>query len=96
VTEFERISLGEYCEDLLQQESFNTLVRLHETQSMQDLLNTGLLEKNKREAIYAAFHGFKEFLGLMKACVDVKDGLLKSNEQAPSEDTDALPVDIEE
>ena len=95
MTEHEQVSLGEYCEDLLNQESFNELVTLYETQISQDLLNTGLLEKNKREALYASFHGFKEFLGLLKTLIDVKNGVLKANEPVPSDDTDALPMDIE-
>lgn len=96
MTEQETIELGEYSEALFKQQHFTTLVKLCEEQLVHDFLNTGDLEKTKREAIYSTLKGFREFMGLMRTIVDMKNEALKKNEPALSEDTDALPQEIDD
>jgi hypothetical protein len=95
LTEQETISLGEYSQDLLNQDNFNTLVKLFEQQVSHDFLQTKPEEKQKREGIYASYVGFAEFLGLMTALVKAKDALLKANELELPEDEGALPQEID-
>lgn len=96
MTEHEQIVLGEYCEDLLQQESFNTLAELFAKQKFDDFIATDLTEKDKREATFASCKALADFLGLMKACVEVKNHILEKDKPALPEDEGALAQDIEE
>lgn len=93
MTENDVITLGEYCENLLSQEHFATLVKQYETQTIEHLLSTAPEEKERREDLYASMTGVRDFLGLMKFFVTKKEQLIEEqNEQALSEDTDALPT----
>jgi len=95
LNEQEIISLGHYCEDLLQQENFNKVVNLFEQQISHDFLKTKPEEKQKREGIYASYVGLSEFLGLMRATVEAKAALIKASEPELPEDEGALPQEID-
>ena len=88
------ISLGQYCDSLLSQEHFTTLVKQFETQTIEHLLTTGAEEKQRREDIYQSMSGVRDFLGLMKFFVAKKNELIEAQDQEPSDDTDALPIEF--
>lgn len=91
MNEDEVISLGQYCESLLTQEHFTTLVKQFETQTIEHLLTTRAEEKQRREDIFQSMSGVRDFLGLMRFFVNKKDELIEAQEKELSEDTDALP-----
>jgi hypothetical protein len=93
--DYEKVMLGEYCEDLLNQENFVTLVKLCEQQIAQHFLTTKPEEKAKREGIYATYQGLAEFLGLMTAFVEAKNAINKVNQTELPEDMGALSQEID-
>lgn len=88
------ISLGQYCENLLSQEHFTTLVKQFETQTIEHLLTTRAEEKERREDIYQSMSGVRDFLGLLRFFVAKKDELIEAQETEPSDETDALPTEF--
>lgn len=88
------MELGQYCEDLLEQEHFIKLVGLFETQTIQHMLSTKPEEKQKREDVYASFSGVRDFIGLLTTYVAEKDHIIRED-NAPSEDTPDAPEDID-
>lgn len=96
MTEDEVIVLGQYCENLKQQENFTTLVKQFETQTIEFLLTTKPEDKEKREQIYASMNGVRDLLGLMDFYINTKNEIIEKQERdanALSEETDALPVE---
>lgn len=90
MTEDEVIALGQYCESLLQQEHFTTLVKQFETQTIEHLLTTRSEEKERREDIYQSMSGVRDFLSLMKFFVQKKDDLIEEAEKTEPSEDDAL------
>lgn len=95
MTEDELIVLGDYCEDLMKQENFGTIIGLFEKQTVQHFLNTAQHDKEARETVYASFNGVRDLMGLMTSIVEQKNAIIAKENQAPSDDTDALPQDID-
>lgn len=79
--EDEVVALGDYCETLMRDGSFNSLCEEFQLQNAQFLLRTEPHEQKKRESIYAANRGYAEFIGLMGAYISARDEILKRNEQ---------------
>ncbi len=70
------ISLGEFCEELMRNEYFNVLTQQYETQCFQHMMTTKDHETKAREGIFFKWNGVKDFLQLMKACVEAKEKLI--------------------
>ena len=94
MTKQETVELGQYCEDLMNQDYFVKLVGLFETQTIQHMLSTKPEEKQKREDVYASFSGVRDFIGLMTFYKQSKDQIIAEDE-APSEDTPDALEDID-
>jgi hypothetical protein len=86
MTEDELIALGEYCEFLLSQDHFATLVQQFDTQCYQQMMASEPHEKMRRESAYNEFRGCKAFLDHMKAFVDQKNQTLQRNAALSRED----------
>jgi hypothetical protein len=86
VTDDEVVALGDFCETLLQQPSFNHLVALREDDLAKTILSTAPHEKDIREAAHASYNGLREFLGVMKSLVDRKRVLTETSEPDLSPD----------
>jgi hypothetical protein len=95
LNEYEIVQLGEYCQDLLNQDLFNKVVALFGQQTTQDFLSTQPEEKAKREGIYASYKGVSELLGLMNAFIEEKNAIINRDKQALPEDEGALPQEID-
>jgi len=89
VTDEDIVVLGLYCESLLADEQFNTLIGQFELQTVQHILGTAVSAKQDRENVYLAFTGLRDFLGHMRAIVEAKDEIVKQQTE-PSSSDDAL------
>lgn len=87
LTNDEVLTLGAYCDALMNDEHFNTLARLAEVSAFQAFANTAANDKDGRERAYAEFNGFRNFLEQMRALVEMRKELLE--EPTPSSDDDA-------
>lgn len=94
MTNQEIVELGQYCEDLMNQDYFVKLVGLFETQTIQHMLGTKPEETQKREAVYASFSGVRDFIGLLQTYKDAKDEII-TRDNAPSEDTPDAQEEID-
>jgi hypothetical protein len=90
MTEDELIALGEYCEQLLSQDYFATLVQHFDMQCYQQMMVSEPHEKMKRESAYNEYRGCKAFLDHLKAFVDQKNATLARN-AAPSQEDAHIP-----
>jgi hypothetical protein len=84
----EIVALGEYCEQLIRDDSFDTLCKEFQLRNAADIMRTEPHETKKREGIYAANRGYDDFIGLMRAYISARDQIIKSDEDAsiPVED----------
>lgn len=72
-SENEIVQLGNYVEQLFQQDHFNTLFEEFQQQSIKHMLATAPHETKTRETIYSQITGGRAFLDLMKQYVDMRD-----------------------
>jgi hypothetical protein len=79
--ESEIIQLGNYVEQLFNQEYFNTLYEEFKEQSVAYMLRTEPHEQKAREGIYARINGAREFMELMGAYVAARDEILRRQEE---------------
>lgn len=84
------IVIGEYCEDLLQQNVFKVLVDEFDKQCFSHFMATDAKDKMERESVYQQWRGAKDFLDHLTAFVTQKDETLKRN-AALSEDAQHIP-----
>ncbi len=84
--------LGVLCMELLNSEAFDALTKLYSQQCAVDILNTAPHEQKAREGIYAAYHGFEGFLGLMKKFSEAYEKL-HNQQQQPAVETELLDDD---
>lgn len=82
----DRVALGNYCEDLLQQRSFNEIVQCYELSTTQALLSTAPQERDIRERHYHELKGVSGLLSMMIEFVKIKDQLINP---PPSAEADA-------
>jgi hypothetical protein len=83
LTEQDVLTLGEYCEGLLKEDHFNTLVRHYEHLAFQNFKSSALTDTVGRERIYAELNGVHDF------CFMMTDFVARRDEQlAPSSDED--------
>ena len=61
MTDDDIITLGDYCEDLLQQEFFNVVVQQFEVQCFGHFMQTDPNSTKEREGIYATMSGLRDF-----------------------------------
>jgi hypothetical protein len=80
----EIVSLGLFCENLMQQDLFQVLVNVIEQQTFAEFATTKPHEKNAREAVYARFDAFRGFLGTMGELARHAQGILEQH-NAPSD-----------
>jgi hypothetical protein len=90
MTEDELIALGEYCEQLLSQDYFATLVQQFDAQCYTQMMESEPHEKMKRESVYCEYRGCKAFLDHLRAFVDQKNQTLQRN-AAPSQEDAHIP-----
>lgn len=94
MTNDEIVELGHYVEVLFSQPEFNTLVSHFEQQCAQNILGTTAGQEKVREQVFAAFDGFRSFLGMLRSYVEARDAILAepSDPESLSED-DATNLD---
>lgn len=80
-TEYDIVQLGNYVEQLFQQEHFNTLYEEFKQQSLEHMLRTEPHEVKAREGIYARINGVREFLDLMKLYVVTRNEIIQRREE---------------
>ena len=88
-TENEVVTIGGYCEALMRDDTFNMLVKEFQEQSVRAMLVTEPHEHKKREGIYAEIRGFDQFIGLLRTYVEQAQDILKKNDPAIADDSDA-------
>lgn len=76
MTDDETVALGNFCENLMTNPMFNTLVEQFEKQIVNHFMQTEPHEAKRREGIYASYSGVRDFLANMKAIVIQRDGLI--------------------
>ena len=86
-SEDEVVAMGDYCEQLMRDDAFNSLCQEFSLQNALYILRTEPHETKKRESIYAANRAYSDFIGLMSEYVSRRDEIIKRNDQ-PS-----IPVD---
>ena len=87
MTEDEIVTLGNYCEGLLQNHLFTKVLSEFERQLFDHMMRTEAHEQKKREGIYATCRGVQDLLGHMHAIVTERDKIEEQNKAktAPSE-----------
>jgi hypothetical protein len=94
LTEDELVTLGIFCEALLQHEHWQRLVSVFEHQQFASFMGTDAKSVKEREHIYAQFSGVQAFLGTLADLVKLKAQIEQRN--APSsEDDDVLTQEID-
>ena len=89
MTEDEIIDLGIYCEALLSEPRFATIVEEFEKASFQHFRTTLDPHKAEREFIFATMRGLQNFLSHMAAIVEQKNEI--TNERNPEPSTEDAP-----
>lgn len=92
MTDDERIELGIYCEDLLQQEAFQFLIEQFEKQCFQHFVTSVPANKMEREGIYAQYQGANALLDHIRAFVSDKNETLQRI-AALSQDAHIIGID---
>lgn len=87
MTEDEIVTLGNYCEGLLQNHMFTKVLEQFEKQLFDHMMRTDPHEQKRREGIYATCRGVQDLLGHMHAFVTERDKIQEINKQKtePSE-----------
>lgn len=81
-SENEIVQLGNYVEQLFQQDHFNTLFEEFTQQSVQQMLTTAPHETKAREGIYAQINGARALLDMMKQYIAVRDEIYAKQHEA--------------
>jgi hypothetical protein len=84
----EVLTLGEYSEQTLGSDAFNTLYQEFKNDRFTMMLSTLPHETKKREGIYAEMNALQSFMALMAGYVSRRSEIIKSDEDAsiPVED----------
>lgn len=80
------VSVGNFCETLLLNPTFQFLSGWFEQSSVAELLATQPHETKSRESIYNKITAHREFLSLLKEMVDKKNAALAPHQTDPLDD----------
>lgn len=86
------VPLGVFCESVLGESAFTTIVQQYEMQCYINWKNTAPQNVKEREHAFAKLSGLQDFLLHMRAFVEQKNAILKENEPS-SDDEDAFRID---
>ncbi len=70
------VALGNYCERLLADESFNELYGEFKRDRVDWMIGSAPHETKKREGIYAEMNALNEFCSLMKSYIGKRDAII--------------------
>lgn len=93
MTDDERIELGHYCEDLLQQEAFQFVLQQFEQQCFQHFVTSKPPNKMERESIYAQYQGANALLDHIRAFVSDKNETLQRIAALSEQDAHIIGID---
>jgi hypothetical protein len=88
-TDTDILALGAYCEAIMRDAHFNTLVRISELSAFEAFKHTATADTAGRERAYSELTGLQNFLALMLSLVEQRENLLEEMTFTPSSDDDA-------
>lgn len=93
ISDEEKLVLGEFCEHVLMNEAFTFIANHYETSTVQQLLSTKPQERGRRDELYSAIRGVRDFLDLMASLVAEKNRLLDPTPKPSEDDVDTVLLD---
>lgn len=91
MTEDEIVELGDYCQQVMSDYRWKSILEQFETQIVHHMLTTEPHETKKREGIYAASRGVQDLLGHMATLVQQALTIKEPQEQKAASEFDPLP-----
>jgi hypothetical protein len=93
MSEDDLIAIGLWCEDLLQQEFFRTVVDTFDKACYEQIMSSEPHEKMKRDSTYNEYRGAKAFLDHIRALVDQKNQIEQRNALSQAADAHIPGID---
>lgn len=85
------VALGQYCETLMRDDTFNFLCELYGQNAFKAMMATAPHEVKKREGVYAEVWGLQNFLAMMVGFVEQRKRIIaedNSDQETDEEDTE--------